>query len=53
STLGWLGRGDVVALDTGCVWVGCLSALRIDPLAQGWHSELIQVQCEQAQKPGD
>jgi bis(5'-nucleosyl)-tetraphosphatase (symmetrical) len=53
STLGWLGRSDVLSLDTGCVWGGCLSALRIDPVASGWQSELIQVQCEQAQKPGD
>ena len=54
STLGWLGRSDVLALDTGCVWGGCLSAMRIagqgpgKPLIQ----ELIQVKCEMAQKPG-
>lgn len=54
STLGWLGRSDVLALDTGCVWGGCLSALRLAgqgpdvPLTQ----ELIQVQCDRAQKPG-
>jgi bis(5'-nucleosyl)-tetraphosphatase (symmetrical) len=54
STLGWLNRSDVLSLDTGCVWGGCLSALRLsstgtsEPLAQ----KLIQVQCEQAQKPG-
>ncbi len=53
STLGWLGRSDVLALDTGCVWGGCLSALRITPQAQGWSSELIQVQCAQAQAPGE
>jgi bis(5'-nucleosyl)-tetraphosphatase (symmetrical) len=52
STLGWLNRPNVLSLDTGCVWGGCLSALRITPRAQGWDSELIQVQCEQAQKPG-
>jgi bis(5'-nucleosyl)-tetraphosphatase (symmetrical) len=28
STLGWLDRTDVLSLDTGCVWGGCLSALR-------------------------
>ncbi len=54
STLGWLNRPNVLSLDTGCVWGGCLSALRVSgvmtrgPLAQ----ELIQVKCEQAQKPG-
>jgi bis(5'-nucleosyl)-tetraphosphatase (symmetrical) len=53
STLGWQGRSDVLALDTGCVWGGCLSALHITPQAQGWQSELIQVHCEAAQKPGD
>jgi bis(5'-nucleosyl)-tetraphosphatase (symmetrical) len=49
STLGLLDRKDVWALDTGCVWGGCLSAMRLG--ADGQH-ELIQVKCEQAQKPG-
>lgn len=49
STLGWLERPDVFALDSGCVWGGCLSALRLSD--EGAH-ELIQVKCEQAQKPG-
>jgi bis(5'-nucleosyl)-tetraphosphatase (symmetrical) len=53
STLGWLGRSDVLSLDTGCIWGGCLSALRIAPKVVGWDSELIQVQCPQAQSPGD
>ena len=53
STLGWLNRSDVLSMDTGCVWGGCLSALRITPAQVGWTSELIQVQCEQSQKPGD
>ena len=49
STLGWLGRSDVIGLDTGCVWGGCLTALR---LAQGGGAhERIQIQCPQAQKP--
>jgi bis(5'-nucleosyl)-tetraphosphatase (symmetrical) len=54
STLGWLGRSDVLAMDTGCVWGGCLSALRIQPnaAATDWATELLQVQCPQAQKPG-
>jgi bis(5'-nucleosyl)-tetraphosphatase (symmetrical) len=49
STLGWLGRSDVVGLDTGCVWGGCLTALRLGH--EGGAHERIQVQCEQAQKP--
>ncbi|HWI82219.1 symmetrical bis(5'-nucleosyl)-tetraphosphatase [Ramlibacter sp.] len=51
STLGFLRRPDIIALDTGCVWGGCLSALRLDR-AEGRH-ELIQVQCEQARVPGE
>ncbi len=50
STLGYLRRPDIIALDTGCVWGGCLSALRL--AAAGEH-ELIQVHCEQAQAPGE
>lgn len=49
STLGLLLRPDIISLDTGCVWGGCLSALRLD--AAGAH-EVIQVQCPQAQAPG-
>lgn len=54
STLGWLDRSDVLSLDTGCVWGGQLSAARIDPLGsgRGFATHLIQVPCEQAQKPG-
>lgn len=52
STLGWLNRPEVLALDGGCVWGGCLNALRLhhgnNHLAQ---HELIQVHCEQAQPP--
>lgn len=50
STLGYLRRPDLISLDTGCVWGGCLSALRLS--ADGAH-ELIQEQCEQAQVPGE
>jgi bis(5'-nucleosyl)-tetraphosphatase (symmetrical) len=50
STLGWLGRNDVYALDSGCVWGGCLSALKLG--TRPADHELIQVKCEQAQKPG-
>jgi bis(5'-nucleosyl)-tetraphosphatase (symmetrical) len=49
STLGLLQRPDVWALDTGCVWGGCLSALR---LGSDGQRELLQMKCEQAQQPG-
>ena len=50
STLGHISRPDLVALDTGCVWGGCLSMMRFgDHLAD---RELIQVDCPQAQAPG-
>lgn len=48
STLGLLNRPDLLALDTGCVWGGQLTAVRID----GGSREVIQVSCEQAQVPG-
>lgn len=50
STLGLLQRPDVLALDTGCVWGGCLSAARL--LDTPGQVEVLQVRCEQAQKPG-
>lgn len=50
STLGWLNRPDVLALDGGCVWGGCLNALRLDDSGSAAH-ELIHVDCEQSQKP--
>jgi bis(5'-nucleosyl)-tetraphosphatase (symmetrical) len=48
STLGLVNRPDLLALDTGCVWGGQLTAVRID----GGRREVIQVECEQAQRPG-
>jgi len=48
STLGLVNRPDLLAIDTGCVWGGALTAVRIDDGAR----ELIQIECEQAQKPG-
>jgi bis(5'-nucleosyl)-tetraphosphatase (symmetrical) len=48
STLGLINRDDLLALDTGCLWGGHLTAVRID----GATRELIQIACPQAQKPG-
>jgi len=50
STLGWLERPDLIGLDTGCVWGGCLSAVRFGATLA--EREQLQVHCEQAQKPG-
>ncbi len=54
STLGWLGdRRDVLSLDTGCVWGGCLSALKLGAMGKSpSQNELIQVKCEESQAPG-
>lgn len=48
STLGLLDRPGLLGLDTGCVWGGQLTAARI----LGSSHEIIQIACEQAQKPG-
>ena len=50
STLGWLSRSDLLGLDTGCVWGGCLSAVRFGATLA--DRERLQVHCEQAQAPG-
>jgi len=50
STLGLLDRPDTLALDTGCVWGGCLSAMRFGATLA--ERELLQVHCEQSQQPG-
>ena len=54
STLGWIEHPNIISLDTGCVWGGCLSALRLDDSKPSvtLKKKLIQVKCEQAQKPG-
>lgn len=49
STLGLINRADLLALDTGCVWGGRLSAMRVD----GGQRALIQVECSQAKVPGE
>ena len=50
STLGGLARPGLLALDTGCVWGGCLSAARLS--GSGEVLETVAVRCPQAQKPG-
>ncbi len=46
STLGLKLRRDLIALDTGCVWGGSLSAVRLE------DRRLFQVPCRQCQVPG-
>jgi bis(5'-nucleosyl)-tetraphosphatase (symmetrical) len=46
STLGLVLRPDLVALDTGCVWGGALSAVRLA------DRRVFQVRCPQARAPG-
>lgn len=48
STLGLVNRPDLLGLDTGCVWGGALTAVRVD----GGRRDVVQVACEQAQVPG-
>jgi bis(5'-nucleosyl)-tetraphosphatase (symmetrical) len=47
STEGLVMRDDVIGLDTGCVWGGRLTALRLADRA------LFQVDCPPSQPPGD
>ena len=46
STLGLVLRADLLALDSGCVWGGSLSAVRLE------DRKLFQVRCKQSQVPG-
>ena len=48
STLGLVNEPTVLALDTGCVWGGSLTAVRVD----GGRREVFRVPCAQARKPG-
>ncbi len=49
STLGDLDRDDLLPLDKGCVWGGCLRAVRVND----GNTERFEVKCPQAQRPGD
>lgn len=46
STLGLVLRPNLIGLDTGCVWGGKLTAVRLA------DRQLFQVSCPQAQRPG-
>ena len=48
STLGLINQPGLLALDTGCVWGGALTAVRVD----GGRRDVLQVACEAAQTPG-
>ena len=48
STLGLIDRADLLSIDTGCVWGGALTAVRVD----GGRREVVQVVCEEAAPPG-
>lgn len=50
STLGLVQRPHLLALDTGCIWGGQLSAAEID--SKGHLKAIIQIACEQTLKPG-
>jgi bis(5'-nucleosyl)-tetraphosphatase (symmetrical) len=45
STLGLVNRPDLIALDTGCLWGGKLSAIRLE------DRQVIAVKCPQARHP--
>ncbi len=47
STLGLQNRPDLLALDTGCVWGGALTAVRVD----GGRREVVQVVCPDGLAP--
>ena len=48
STLGLVNRPDLLAVDTGCVWGGALTAVRID----GGRRDIVQVPCDGARRSG-
>ena len=50
SQLGLLDREGLMGLDTGCVWGGCLTAIRLGDTAAA--NRRLQVHCESSQEPG-
>ena len=48
STLGLIDSPQLMSLDTGCVWGGALTAVRVD----GGRRELVQVSCKPARGSG-
>ena len=48
STLGLVNTPTLLAIDTGCVWGGALTAVRVD----GGRRDVVQVPCAKAQQPG-
>jgi bis(5'-nucleosyl)-tetraphosphatase (symmetrical) len=48
STLGLRHRPDIIALDTGCVWGGTLTAIRLDDP----DAAPVQVPCRACRPPG-
>ena len=48
STLGYFRNADVTSLDTGCVWGGSLTALRLDAP----DARPVQIGCRTARMPG-
>ena len=48
STLGLINRPDLLSLDTGCVWGGALTAVRVD----GGRRDVVQVACDETRAPG-
>ncbi len=50
STLRGVHQPDLLALDTGCVWGGCLTAARLG--AGPGEVERFEVKCAQSQRPG-
>ena len=47
SALGFMGKNNVIALDTGCVWGGALTAVRLD---NGKNMNLFEISCAELRK---